>query len=135
MKTTRNTDVETVLAPADWGTGTVYMEPVAAPSPSRLGAAVMRFAPGARTVWHTHPRGQTILVTDGVGRCQRRGGPIETVSAGDAINFGPGEEHWHGATSDCYVAFLDMQEADASGSPVTWGASVTDEQYAAAGRS
>src|SRR3954453_6122416 len=135
MKTTRNTDVETVLAPADSGTGTVYMEPVAAPSPSPLDAAVMRFAPGARTVWHTHPRGQTILVTDGVGRCQRHSGPIETVSAGDAINFGPGEQHWHGATSDRYVAFLDMQEADASGSPVTWGESVTDEQYAAAGLS
>src|SRR3954469_23402684 len=81
MKTTRNTDVDTVLAPAHWGTGTVYMEPVAAPSPSGLGAAVMRFAPGARTVWHTRPRGQTILVTDGVGRCQRRAGPLETVSA------------------------------------------------------
>src|SRR3954447_5352983 len=133
MKTTRDTGVETVLAPAEWGTGTVYLEMVAAPSPSGLGAAVMRFAPGARTVWHTHPRGQTILVTDGVGRCQRRGGPIETVGADDAINFGPGEEHWHGATSDRYVAFLDMQEADASGSPVTWGESVNDEQYAAAG--
>src|SRR3954468_21444404 len=90
MKTTRNTDVDTVLAPAHWGTGTVYMEPVAAPSPSGLGAAVMRFAPGARTVWHTHPRGQTILVTDGVGRCQRRGGPLETVSAGRRHHLRPG---------------------------------------------
>src|SRR3954453_13709581 len=135
MKTTRNTDVETVLAPADWGTGTLYMESVAAPSPSGLGAAVMRFAPGARTVWHTHPRGQTILVTDGVGRCQRRGGPLETVSAGAAITFGPDEEPWRGATSARAVAFLDRQEANPSGSPVTCVKSLTDEQYAAAGLS
>src|SRR3954451_16828039 len=131
-----HSSIETQKGPADWFTGDVYIDAIAAPAgSSTFGAGAVHFTPGARTVWHTHPRGQTILVTDGVGRCQRRGGPIETVSAGDAINFGPGEQHWHGATSDRYVAFLDMQEADASGSPVTWGESVTDEQYAAAGLS
>jgi quercetin dioxygenase-like cupin family protein len=124
---------ETMIGPGEWFTGAVYIDAVAAPSgPSRLQAAGVHFAPGARTAWHTHPLGQTIYVTEGVGRCQRRGGPIEEIRPGDRVFFEPGEDHWHGAAANRFMAHLAMQEVDDQGSAVTWGEHVTDEEYNAA---
>lgn len=129
MQITRNSR-ETRTGPGDWFTGAVFVDAVAAPTgPSRLGAAMVHFTPGARTAWHTHPNGQTIYVTEGVGRCQRRGGPVEEIRPGDRVFFEPSEEHWHGAAPDRFMTHLAMQETDDSGSPVTWGAHVTEEEY------
>jgi quercetin dioxygenase-like cupin family protein len=131
MKITRSSN-DTVKGPADWFTGDVYLDAVPAPqAPSRLNAAVVHFTPGARTAWHTHPLGQTILVTEGVGRCQREGGPVEVIRPGDSVFFEAGENHWHGAAPNRFMVHVAMQEADDSGSPVTWGEHVSDEQYAA----
>jgi quercetin dioxygenase-like cupin family protein len=97
MKITRSSN-DTIKGPADWFTGDVYIDMIPAGSPpSRLGAASVHFTPSARTVWHTHPLGQTIFVTEGVGLCQREGGPVETIRPGDSVFFEPGENHWHGA--------------------------------------
>ena len=86
MQITRSGSTETMTGPSEWFTGTVYVDAVAAPSgPSRLGAASVHFAPGARTAWHTHPKGQTIHVTEGVGLCGRRGGPVEVIRPGDRV--------------------------------------------------
>jgi len=132
MQITRNS-LDSTLGPANWFTGTVYIDPVAAaPAPARVQAASVHFTPGARTAWHTHPLGQTIWVTEGVGLCQSRGGPIETIRPGDRVFFEPGEEHWHGAAPRRFMTHVAMQEADESGSPVTWGEHVSDEEYAAA---
>ena len=132
MEITRNS-LETAAGPGDWFTGDVYIDSVAAaPAPARVQAALVHFTPGARTAWHTHPLGQTIFVTEGIGRCQRRGGPIETIHPGDRVFFEPGENHWHGAAPDRFMAHLAIQEADETGSPVTWGEHVTDEEYGAA---
>ena len=131
MQITRNS-LETAAGPADWFTGDVYIDTVAtATGPSRIAAASVHFAPGARTAWHTHPRGQTIFVTEGVGRCQRRGGQLEVIRPGDRVYFEPGEDHWHGAAPDRFMTQLAMQEVDESGSPVTWGEPVSDEDYLA----
>jgi quercetin dioxygenase-like cupin family protein len=132
MKITRNS-LETNGGPSDWFTGAVFIDPIAAPSePSRLSAASVHFTPGARTAWHTHPNGQTIYVTEGVGRCQRRGGPIEVIGPGDRVFFEAGEDHWHGAAPDRFMTHLAMQQVDDQGNPVTWGEHVTDEDYKAA---
>lgn len=132
MQITRNTS-ETRQGPGEWFTGAVYIDPVAAPSPgSRLSASNVHFTPGARTAWHTHPHGQTIWVTDGIGLVQRRGGPVEVVRAGDRVFFEPGEEHWHGAAPDRVMTHLAMLEVDDEGNAATWGEHVTDEEYAAA---
>lgn len=132
MQITRNT-LETKLGPSDWFTGAVYIDTVAEPSaPSRLAAAAVHFAPGARTAWHTHPFGQMIFVTEGSGLCRRRGGPIEVIRPGDRVFFEPSEDHWHGAAPDRFMTHLAMQEVDDSGSAVDWGEHVTDEEYAAA---
>jgi quercetin dioxygenase-like cupin family protein len=129
MQITRNS-LQTQIGPRDWFTGDVYIDSIAAPTgPSRLGAALVHFTPGARTAWHTHPLGQTIYVTEGVGRCQCRGRPIEEIRPGDRVFFAPGEDHWHGAAPDRFMVHVAMQEADDSGSPVTWGRHVTDEEY------
>jgi quercetin dioxygenase-like cupin family protein len=131
MQIIRNS-LETTPGPRDWFTGSVFIDAVAAPSPSsRLGAASVHFTPGARTAWHTHPLGQTIYVTEGLGLCQRRGESIETIRPGDRVVFEPGEDHWHGAAPDRFMTHLAMQEADESGSPVSWGDHVTDEEYGA----
>jgi quercetin dioxygenase-like cupin family protein len=125
-------DSETTPGPGDWFTGTVFLDAIAAPSEaSRLGAASVHFTPGARTAWHTHPRGQTLYVTEGVGLCQCRGGPVEEIRPGDRVFFEPDEEHWHGATRDRFMTHIAMQEADDSGSVVSWGEHVTDEEYGA----
>jgi quercetin dioxygenase-like cupin family protein len=129
MQITRS-NIETQKGPADWFTGDVYIDSVAAAAePARHGAALVHFTPGARTAWHTHPFGQTIFVTEGVGRCQREGGPVEIIRPGDRVFFEPGENHWHGAAPDRFMVHIAIQEADDSGSPVTWGEHVTDEQY------
>jgi quercetin dioxygenase-like cupin family protein len=114
----------------DYFTGTVWQDPIIeAPAPARIRAALVTFEPGARTAWHTHPYGQTIYVTEGIGRCQREGGPIEEIRPGDRVFFEPGENHWHGATPTRFMTHTAIQEADETGSPVTWGEHVTDEQY------
>ena len=129
MQITRSS-IATAKGPADWFTGDVWIDAVAAATaPSRLNAALVHFTPGARTAWHTHPLGQTIFVTEGVGLCQREGGPIELIRPGDRVYFEPGENHWHGAAPARFMVHLAMQESDDSGSPVTWGEHVTDEQY------
>jgi quercetin dioxygenase-like cupin family protein len=132
MQVTRNS-LDTTPGPSDWFTGAVYIDTVATPSaPSRVAAVMVHFTPGARTAWHTHPFGQTIHVTQGVGACQRRGGPIEVIRAGDSVYFEPGEDHWHGAAATRFMTHIAIQEADESGTFVTWGKHVTDAEYAQA---
>ena len=87
--------------------------------------------PGARTAWHTHPNGQTIWVIEGIGRCQRRGGPIEEIRPGDRVFFEPGEDHWHGAAANRFMTHIAIVEVDDEGHPATWGEHVTDEEYEA----
>jgi quercetin dioxygenase-like cupin family protein len=129
MHVTKNS-IETNRGPSDWFTGAVYVDTVATPSAdSRLSASSVHFTPGARTAWHTHPNGQTIYVTEGVGLCQRRGGPIEVIRPGDRVFFEPGEEHWHGATANRFMTHLAMLELDDSGNSATWGEHVSDEEY------
>ena len=131
MEITRNS-VETTPGPRDWFTGEVFLDAVAAPSEaSRLSASSVHFTPGARTAWHTHPNGQTIFVTEGVGLCQRRGGEIEVIRPGDRVFFEPGEEHWHGAAPDRFMTHLALFEVDDDGNGAFWGEHVTDEEYAA----
>ena len=116
MQITRS--VQTQKGPADWFTGDVYIDAVAAPeATSTFAAAAVHFTPGARTAWHTHPHGQTIFVTEGVGLCQREGGPIEEIRPGDRVFFAPGENHWHGAAPDRFMVHIAMQQNDDSGSP------------------
>jgi quercetin dioxygenase-like cupin family protein len=132
MQITRSS-TDTMTGPADWFTGAVYLDMLAAPAePSRVQAANVHFAPGARTAWHTHPLGQNLYVTEGVGLCQRRGGSIEVIRPGDRVFFEPGEDHWHGAAPNRLMTHLAMQEVDDQGSPATWGEHVTDEEYSAA---
>jgi quercetin dioxygenase-like cupin family protein len=130
---TSKSSIETTPGPADWFTGDVYIDTVAAPAEgSRLTASSVHFTPGARTAWHTHPNGQTIYVTEGVGLCQCRGGPIEVIRPGDRVFFEPGEDHWHGAAPDRFMTHLAMLEVDDEGNNATWGDQVTDEEYNAA---
>ena len=125
--------LDTNRAPSEWFTGAVYIDAVAAPSDaSRVSASSVHFTPGARTAWHTHPNGQTIWVLEGVGLCQRRGGPIEVIRPGDRVFFEPGEEHWHGAAPARFMTHLAMLQVGDDGSPATWGDHVTDDEYAKA---
>ena len=129
MQITRNV-TDTQPGPSEWFTGTVFLDAVAAPTDgSRVTASSVHFTPGARTAWHTHPNGQTIYVTEGVGFAQSRGGPIEVIRPGDRVFFAPGEEHWHGAAPDRFMTHLAMLEVGDDGSPATWGDHVTDEEY------
>jgi quercetin dioxygenase-like cupin family protein len=129
MEITRNS-VETAVGPSDWFTGTVYLDTVAPPTePSRVQAMSVHFTPGARTAWHTHPFGQTIYVTEGIGRCQRRGGPVEVIRPGDRVFFEAGEDHWHGAAPDRFMTHLAMQQLDEQGRAASWGELVTDDEY------
>jgi quercetin dioxygenase-like cupin family protein len=129
MQITRNS-LETSPGPSDWFTGAVYVDTIAVPSEgSRIGAASVHFTPSARTHWHTHPHGQTIWVTEGVGLCQRDGGPIEVIRPGDRVFFKPGENHWHGAAPTRFMTHLGMQQANAGGNVVSWSDHVSDEQY------
>jgi quercetin dioxygenase-like cupin family protein len=132
MQITRNS-LDTGAGPEDWFTGSVYLDAVAAPSGAfRVSATSVHFTPGARTAWHTHPNGQTIWVTEGVGLAQRRGGPVEVIRPGDRVFFEPGEEHWHGAAPTRLMTHIAMLQVDNEGNSATWGDHVTDEEYAAA---
>jgi quercetin dioxygenase-like cupin family protein len=132
MQLTRSS-VDTAAGPDDWFTGAVYLDTVATPSGgSRLTASSVHFTPGARTAWHTHPNGQTVYVTEGVGLAQRRGGPIEVIRPGDRVFFEPGEEHWHGAAPNRFMTHLAMLEVDDEGVSANWGEHVSDEEYEAA---
>ncbi len=123
---------DTARGPVDWFTGDVLIDTVRNPdNDTAIGCAHVRFAPGARTAWHTHPRGQTLYVTDGIGLVSRRGGEVTEIRPGDVVYIEPGEEHWHGATPDRFMAHIAMQEADEDGQVVTWLEHVTDEEYAA----
>ena len=130
MKITKSS-LDTNTGPSDWFTGAVYIDQVAAPSDgSRVTASSVHFTPGARTAWHTHPRGQTIWVTEGIGLCQRRGGRIEVIRPGDRVFFEPGEDHWHGAAPNRFMTHLAMLEVDDDGNSATWGDHVTKGEYA-----
>jgi quercetin dioxygenase-like cupin family protein len=129
MQITRNS-LDTSQGPSAWFTGIVYIDAVAAPiSPARASAASVHFTPGARTHWHTHPCGQTIFVVEGIGRCQRAGGPVEEIRPGDRVFFESEENHWHGAAPNRFMTHIAIQEVDESGSPVVWGEPVSDEEY------
>ncbi len=115
--------------PADWFTGTVRVDPLnQAPAPARVVAASVTFEPGARTAWHTHPLGQTLIVTSGCGRAQREGGPVEEIHPGDVIWISPGEKHWHGALPATAMTHIAIQE-NLEGKAVEWLEKVSDEQY------
>jgi quercetin dioxygenase-like cupin family protein len=117
--------------PADYFTGAVQIEPLfEAPDPARARGASVTFEPGARTAWHTHPLGQTLIVTSGRGWAQRWGGPVEDIHPGDVIWFAPGEKHWHGATLNSAMTHIAVQEA-LNGTQVAWMEPVSDEQYRA----
>ena len=112
-------------------TGTVWQNPIVdAPAPARIRGAWVRFEPKARTAWHTHPLGQTLIVTAGCGLAQREGGPIEQIRPGDVVWFAPGEKHWHGASSTTAMTHIAIQEA-LNGKPVDWLEQVSDAQYRA----
>ncbi|HEU0113235.1 MAG TPA: cupin domain-containing protein [Thermomicrobiales bacterium] len=129
MRITRN-DLPTQAGPSDWFTGAVYIDSVVTPSgASRLSASNVHFTPGARTAWHTHPNGQTIYVIEGIGRAQRRGGPVAIIRPGDRVFFEPGEEHWHGAAPDRFMTHLALHQVDDAGNSASWGMHVTDEEY------
>src|SRR4051812_20382522 len=115
--------------PADWFTGTVRIDPLFdAPAPGRVAGASVTFEPGARTAWHTHPLGQTLVVTAGRGWAQVWSGPIEEIRPGDVVWFPPGEKHWHGATPTTVMTHIAIQEK-LDGKPVEWMEHVSDEQY------
>ena len=113
----------------EWFSGTVRVDPLfQAPAPARASAGKVTFEPGARTAWHTHPLGQTLIVTDGLGLVQREGGPIEQVRPGDVVWFEPGEKHWHGASPTTAMTHIAIQEAR-DGKAVDWLEKVSDQQY------
>jgi quercetin dioxygenase-like cupin family protein len=130
MQITRNS-IKTTAGPSEWFTGAVYVDALATPvSASRLSASSVHFSPGARTAWHTHPNGQTIFVTEGIGLAQRRGGPIEVIRPGDRVFFEPGEAHWHGAAPTRFMTHIAMLDVDDKGTNATWGDHVSDAEYA-----
>jgi quercetin dioxygenase-like cupin family protein len=115
--------------PADWFTGMVRIDPLNnPPDPARVGMALVTFEPGARTAWHTHPLGQTLIIMSGRGRVQREGGPIEEIRPGDVVWFPPGEKHWHGAGATTAMSHIAIQEK-LDGKNVDWMEKVSDEQY------
>ncbi|GAB0112859.1 (R)-mandelonitrile lyase [Acidisoma sp. C75] len=117
------------LGPAAYFTGAVRIDPLASPpEPARVAAAHVTFEPGARTAWHTHPLGQTLIVTQGCGWAQREGGPREEIRPGDVVWFAPGEKHWHGATATTGMSHIAIQEKQ-DGSPVDWLEQVSDAEY------
>jgi len=118
--------------PSDWFTGTVRIDPLfQAPEPARVQGATVTFEPGARTAWHTHPLGQTLIIIAGAGLVQRKGAPIEQIRPGDVVWLAPGEKHWHGASPTTAMTHIAVQEA-LNGKPVDWMEKVTDEEYGGA---
>jgi quercetin dioxygenase-like cupin family protein len=129
MEIKRNGSQPSGKGSADWFTGAVRVDPLfQAPDPARVVGASVTFEPGARTAWHTHPLGQTLIVTAGLGWAQREGGPVEEIRPGDVVWFPPGEKHWHGATATTAMAHIAIQEA-LNGTTVNWMEQVGDEQY------
>ena len=129
MDITRNGTQASTTGNADWFTGAVRIDQAfTAAEPARVAGALVTFAPGARTAWHTHPLGQTLYVTAGLGWAQREGGPIEELRPGDIIWFAPAEKHWHGATATTAVTHLAIQER-LDGKAVDWLEKVSDDQY------
>lgn len=117
--------------PSDWFTGTVRLDPLfPARDPARAAGNTVTFEPGARTAWHTHPLGQVLIVTAGLGRVQREGGPIEEIRPGDVVWFEPGEKHWHGASPATAMTHIAIQEA-LDGKAVDWLEQVSDQDYGA----
>ena len=131
MEITRNGSQPSRKGPAEYFTGTVWIDPLfESPEPARVVGATVTFEPGARTAWHTHPLGQTLVVTSGCGRAQRWDGPIEEIRPGDVIWFAPGERHWHGASPATAMTHIAIQEM-LDGKTVDWMEQVSDEQYQA----
>ena len=129
MKLTRNGSQSSAKGPSEWFTGVVRIDqPFQATEPARVGGAVVTFEPGARTAWHTHPLGQTLIVTAGSGWAQREGGPVEEIRPGDVIWFDAGEKHWHGATPTTAMTHIAFAEK-LDGKVVDWLEKVNDEQY------
>lgn len=129
MEIKRNGSQPSGKGPAEWFTGVVRVDPLfTAPEPARVAGASVTFEPGARTAWHTHPLGQTLIVTAGCGLAQREGGPIEEIHPGDVVWFAPGEKHWHGASATTAMTHIALQER-LGGKMVEWLEHVTDEQY------
>ena len=131
MNITRSGSEPSKAGPADWFTGTVRIDPLfSPPGPARVAGASVTFEPGARTAWHTHPLGQTLVVTSGRGWAQTEGGPVEEIRPGDVVWFPPGEKHWHGATATTAMSHIAIQEA-LDGKAVDWLEQVSDAQYRA----
>lgn len=131
MEIKRNGSRPSGKGPTDYFTGKVRIDPLLeSPAPARARGATVTFEPGSRTAWHVHPLGQTLIVTSGLGRAQKWGGPIEEIRPGDVIWFAPGEKHWHGASPTTAMTHIAIQEA-LDGTTVEWMEKVTDEQYQA----
>jgi len=129
MEIKRNGSQPSTRGSVDYFTGTVRIDPLfEAPDPARARGGSVTFEPSARTAWHTHPLGQTLIVTAGFGRVQRWGGPIEEIRPGDVVWFPPGEKHWHGASPATAMTHIAIQEA-LGGKVVDWMEKVSDEQY------
>jgi len=129
MEIKRSGSQPSTKGPADWFTGTVRIDPLFQPNaPARASGASVTFEPGARTAWHTHPLGQTLIVTAGCGWVQREGSPIEEIRPGDVVWFPPNEKHWHGATPTTAMTHIAIQEA-LNDKVVEWMEKVTDEEY------
>jgi len=129
MNITHSGAQPSTTGPAEWFTGRVRIDPLfTAPDPARVAGASVTFEPGARTAWHTHPLGQTLIVTAGLGWTQREGGPVEEIRPGDVVWFAPGERHWHGATATTGMTHIAIQERQ-DGRAVDWLEHVTDDQY------
>lgn len=129
MEIRRSGSQPSAKGPAEYFTGTVRIDPLfQAKDPARAVGNSVTFEPGARTAWHTHPLGQTLIVTAGVGRAQRWGGPIEEIRPGDVILFAPDEKHWHGATPTTAMTHIAIQE-QLNGKAVDWMEEVSEEQY------
>lgn len=129
MQITRTGTCPSMKGPTDWFTGAVRIDPLyPAAAPARAAGNTVTFEPGARTAWHTHPLGQVLIVTAGLGRVQRLGGLIEEIHPGDVVWFEPGEKHWHGAAPDTAMTHIAIQE-ELDGKAVDWMEQVSDDQY------
>ena len=131
MDIKRNGSRPSSKGPAEWFSGTVRIDPLfAVTAPARAAANAVTFEPGARTAWHTHPLGQTLIVISGSGRVQRQGGPVEVINPGDVVWFEPGEKHWHGASPTTAMTHIAVQES-LDGKAVDWLEHVSDADYLA----
>jgi len=129
MEIIRNGSQPSGRGPADWFTGSVRVDPLFLANNARRGSSAhVTFEPGARTAWHTHPLGQTLIVTSGIGRVQKEGGRVEEIRPGDVVWFEPGERHWHGAASTSAMSHIAIQE-HIDGKVVDWMEHVSDDQY------